>query len=116
MIYSSLSDYKNKPFELAKQGDYGKIIEEELDPLAKGFQDTVKRTRGNKLDTKIEGILAGRMSVVELVRREEQLKNNIWRVTNEIKKGNKPHLDIERRAKLSGYEIELTEVQRLINE
>jgi hypothetical protein len=56
------------------------------------------------------------MSVVELVRREEQLKNNIWRVTNEIKKGNKPHLDIERRAKLSGYEIELTEVQRLINE
>lgn len=61
VIYSSLSDYKNKPFELAKQGDYGKIIEEELDPLAKGFQDTVKHTRGNKLDTKIEGILAGRM-------------------------------------------------------
>lgn len=60
-IYSDLSSYKNEPFEAAKQGNYEKIKNEELNPLAREFQETVKRQRGDKLDTKVEGIIAGRM-------------------------------------------------------
>lgn len=59
-IYSNLSDYKNAPYEAALKGEYDKIRTEELDPLARQFQETVKKRRCNlKLDT--EGILAGRM-------------------------------------------------------
>ena len=41
-IYSNLSDYKNLPFEAAKRGDYKAIRDEELDPLARDFQEAVK--------------------------------------------------------------------------
>lgn len=59
-VYSNLSDYKNLPFELAKKGEYDKIRDEELDPLASDFQAAVKENRPNlKADT--EGILRGRM-------------------------------------------------------
>ena len=59
-IYSNLSDYKNAPYEAALKGEYDKIKTEELDPLARQFQATVKKRRCNlKLDT--EGILSGRM-------------------------------------------------------
>lgn len=58
-IYSSLSDYKNAPFEAAKKGEYDKIRQEELDPLARNFQDAVKKRRCN-LDLKVDGILNGR--------------------------------------------------------
>lgn len=59
-VYSNLSDYKNLPFEMAKKGEYDKIRDEELDPLAKEFQEAVKSHRTNlKADT--EGILRGRM-------------------------------------------------------
>lgn len=60
-IYSNLSTYKNASFEAAKKGDYEKLKNEELDPLARQFQDTVKCQRGNKLNLEIEGIIAGRM-------------------------------------------------------
>ena len=39
---------------------YNLLKSEELDPLAKGFQDTVMKCRPN-LDQSVEGILAGRM-------------------------------------------------------
>lgn len=64
-IYSSLSDYKNAPFELAKKGDYSKIKEEELDPLARKFQDAVKNSRGDKLQLDTEGLLRGRTFYAE---------------------------------------------------
>ncbi len=60
-IYSNLSDYKNLPFEAAKKGDYKAIREEELDPLARDFQEAVKRSRGEKLKLETEGLLKGRM-------------------------------------------------------
>ena len=60
-IYSNLSDYKNAPFEAAKRGEYDKIKAEELDPLARKFQDAVKSKRGDKLKLETEGILSGRM-------------------------------------------------------
>lgn len=60
-IYSNLSDYKNAPFEAAKKGEYGKIRDEELDPLARDFQENVKRNRGARLKADTEGLLRGRM-------------------------------------------------------
>jgi protease-4 len=60
-IYSNHSDYKNKPFQLAKEGKYDEIKTEELDPLAIKFQSQVKTSRGEKLNTEIPGILQGRM-------------------------------------------------------
>lgn len=64
-IYSNLSDWKNKPFELALKGEYEQIKLEELDPLAKKFQDAVKQRRGDKLKQETAGILAGRMFFAE---------------------------------------------------
>lgn len=60
-IYSNLSDYKNAPFEAAKKGEYDKIRDEELDPLARDFQENVKRNRGARLKLDTEGLLRGRM-------------------------------------------------------
>lgn len=63
-VYSNHSDYKNAPFEAAKAGDYTRIREEELDPLALSFQAAVKANRPNlNLDT--EGILRGKMFYAE---------------------------------------------------
>ena len=59
-VYSNLSDYKNRPFELARKGEYDKIRDEELDPLAVEFQAVVKANRP-KLKDDTEGILRGRM-------------------------------------------------------
>ena len=59
-IYSSLSTQKNEPFELARKGEYDKIKEETLDPLALGFQNAVKSNRP-KLNTDANGVLQGRM-------------------------------------------------------
>lgn len=60
-IYSNLSDYKNAPFEMAKEGKYEMIKEEELDPLARDFQENVKANRGDKLKLDMAGLLRGRM-------------------------------------------------------
>ena len=59
-IYSNLSTWKNAPFEAARKGDYTSIKAEQLDPLARKFQEAVKSRRQN-LDTEVEGILNGRM-------------------------------------------------------
>lgn len=60
-IYAPESNYKNLPLELALEGKYDMIREEELSPLARTFQDAVKRNRGSKLNMDIEGLLNGRM-------------------------------------------------------
>lgn len=71
-IYSNLSNYKNQPFELAKEGKYDLIKSEQLDPLARKFQEAVRRCRGEKLDEKVEGILSGRVFFAE-----EALQNGL---------------------------------------
>jgi protease-4 len=60
-IYAPESDYKNKPFQLALEGKYEEIQQEELSPLAIAFQNAVKQNRGAKLKLEIPGILNGRM-------------------------------------------------------
>ena len=46
---------------MAKEGKYEMIKEEELDPLARDFQENVKENRGNKLKLDAAGLLRGRM-------------------------------------------------------
>lgn len=53
------SNWKNKAYNEAKEGNYELLIKEELTPWAKHFQDIVKAKRPN-LDTNVEGIIAGR--------------------------------------------------------
>jgi len=56
------------------------------------------------------------MSVKDLMKRKQQLENNIWRVQSEMKRGDKPHLDGQRRERLNAYQTELAEVNRLLDE
>lgn len=59
-IYSDHSQDKNKVFNLALEGKYDLIKEEQLNPLALRFQETVKTNRPS-LDISIPGILSGKM-------------------------------------------------------
>ena len=56
------------------------------------------------------------MSIKDLVRREDRVRKNIWRVQSEMKKGDKPNLDQTRRDKIRGYEAELAEIRRMLDE
>lgn len=56
------------------------------------------------------------MSIRELLRRERQVKGNIWRVQSEMKKGLKPELEQTRSDRLKGYQAELAEIRRLLDE
>ena len=60
-IYAPESNWKNEPFELALKGEYEKIKQEELSPLAIAFQNAVKANRGDKLKLEVPGLLNGRM-------------------------------------------------------
>jgi len=60
-IYAPESTHKNLPFENALKGDYTAIQEEVLSPIAKQFQNTVKKNRKGSLDMSVEGILNGKM-------------------------------------------------------
>lgn len=55
-----------------------------------------------------------RLPLVELFKRQQQVKNNIWRVKSEMAKGDKPHLDGVRKQRLDGYERELADIERLL--
>ncbi len=58
--------------------------------------------------------LLRKLSVRELIKKEEQLKHNIWRIESELKKGDKPRLDAERKERIREKQAELAEVQRLL--
>lgn len=53
-------------------------------------------------------------SPVELVEQKTRIIENIWRIESEIKKGNKPHLQVEREKRLQLRKNELAEIERLI--
>lgn len=59
-IYSNESTYKNEAFRKAMEGEYDLIKEEELDPLARKFQATIRQYRGSKLVESDPGILKGK--------------------------------------------------------
>ena len=57
-----------------------------------------------------------RMSVRDLVKREKQLRDNIWRIKSEMAKNDKPHLDCERKQRLLERENELSLVLKMLDE
>lgn len=57
-----------------------------------------------------------KMSVRELLRKDKQLRDNIWRIKSEIAKGDKPHLLAEREKRLEDRERELKDVLRMLDE
>ena len=56
------------------------------------------------------------MSIRDLIHEQQKTRDNIWRVNSEIRKGDKPHLDGKRRAKLQQYELKLQEINHLLGE
>ena len=54
------------------------------------------------------------LPVKELVHRQRQVENNIWRVKSEITRGDKPYLNPIRQERLIGYEKELADINRLL--
>jgi hypothetical protein len=56
------------------------------------------------------------MGLRDLVRREKQLKDNLYRIHYEIAKGDKPHLEQERIKRIKEREQELQMVLKLIND
>lgn len=60
-IYAPESTHKNQEFEKALEGDYTLMKERVLSPLAKKFQEAVRKARAGKVNEKVDGILAGAM-------------------------------------------------------
>lgn len=57
-----------------------------------------------------------KMSIVGLLKKKKNIEGNIWRIKSEIRKGDKPHLLEEREARLKTKELELSEVNKMIEE
>lgn len=64
-IYAPESEHKNEAFEKALKGDYKQIKSEILSPLARKFQNHVKKARAGKLNEDVTGILTGKMFFAE---------------------------------------------------
>lgn len=57
-----------------------------------------------------------KMTIIVLIKRQQQLENNIWRAESEIQKGTKPYLDIERQQRLERTKEKLSIVNRYIKD
>lgn len=55
-----------------------------------------------------------KLSIKDLVLKQQQLEHNIWRIQSEISKNDKPHLEGERLRRLEEKKAELSEVNRII--
>lgn len=55
-----------------------------------------------------------KLKVLDLVKLQKKLNQNVWRIKSELAKKNKPHLDPEREASIKEKEFELSEIQRLL--
>lgn len=53
---------------------------------------------------------------VELFKQKKRVEHNIWRIKKLIDSGDKPHLRVERIAKIKYYELELAEIEKFIGE
>jgi hypothetical protein len=53
---------------------------------------------------------------VDLIKMEERLEHNLWRIENELKKNRKPHLRAERERRIRIKKRQLKEVRRLIKQ
>lgn len=64
-VYAPESNFKNKAFREANDGNYKALEEETLSPLAIKFQNQVKNSRGKNLNLSVEGIINGKMFFAE---------------------------------------------------
>jgi hypothetical protein len=55
------------------------------------------------------------MNAFELIKEHERVKHRIWRIENEIKKGDKPHLLAKREKSLYDTRAEFAELDRMVN-
>lgn len=53
---------------------------------------------------------------VELFKQKKRVEHNIWRIRKLVDSGDKPHLHFQRLAKIKSYELELTEIKKVIGE
>lgn len=64
-IYADESADKNLAFQKALEGKYEMIKEDELNPLARNFQNIIRKNREGKLDESVKGILSGKVFFAE---------------------------------------------------
>lgn len=57
-----------------------------------------------------------KMGIVALIARKKNIEDAIWRIKHELERGTKPHLDIDRKQRLSSKEVLLNQVNKLIDE
>lgn len=57
-----------------------------------------------------------KMNIRELISKEKQLKDNIWRIKSELAKGDKIYLQSERERRLEAKKRELEIVQKMLDE
>ncbi len=55
------------------------------------------------------------LDIIDLVVEQRRLRSAIWRINDEIKKGTKPHLQIEREQRRHQKEVLLADVEKLID-
>lgn len=55
-----------------------------------------------------------KLSIKDLVLKEQKLEHNIWRINSNLKRNDQPHLKEERIRRLAEKESELAEVKRLL--
>lgn len=58
--------------------------------------------------------LLSQLNVIELIKLKSKLEHNIWRTKDQIKKGDKPHLKLERERMIRQKEEEILEITRLL--
>jgi hypothetical protein len=54
------------------------------------------------------------LNVIQLIKKQQSIEHNIWRIKSELCKGDKPHLNKTRNERLQEKNIELNEINRLI--
>lgn len=87
-------------------------IKAELDHY-RDFKEVLGKHRMFKQAAAVDKIR--RMSLKELFIKERQLRDNIWRINNEIAKGDKPYLEQERKKRLQDKEAELVLVLKMMS-
>ena len=87
-IYAPESSWKNLPFREALKGKYELMKSEILSPFAKKFIETVRDNRGKKLQSKTEGLLAGRVFFADdsIKNGLSDLKGNLQFAVEQVKK------------------------------
>lgn len=109
----SCEDCLSVSFDLVNTFIEDYTIKQELD-YYKNHRGVLGRHRIFESQCRIDQVR--KMSIKELIRKEKQLRDNIWRIKSEIAKGDKPYLLHERELRLREREKELEMVMKMLDE